>query len=260
MQKNFMLERDTLMALGVLARAYVDFDPPISTAAKAPHPRGFNVHCLVLDNRDGEVLAMARNQIHAEEDPLQHAEQVCIRLAMNRLKAKRPRAAGRTVVDYYKGDLFMEPGVAEEDFAFKGCTLYNTFDPCGFCATTSLVCYMKRVAYLFEDKKFNGVYDLMKEKYFTKRDSIKEPTRTDEQSAGFIAPASRLLLGVRKKVHDLEEAGTDLVLTLDHCREELAEAATQLAELKADHLSTTGPEGDRNLRTLEGLQRIVLGI
>ncbi len=260
MHMNFMLERDTLMALGVLARAYVDFDPPISTAGKMPHSRGFNVHCLVLDNRDGEVLAVARNQIYSDEDPLQHAEQVGIRLSMKRLKVKRPRAAGRTVVDYYKGDLFMEPGNTEEDFAFKGCTLYNTFDPCGFCATTSLVCYMKRIAYLFEDKKFNGVYELMKEKYFTKRDSIKQPTVTNEMAGGFIGSASKLLLGLRRKVHDLEGSGTDLVQTLDQCRDDLAQASTLLAEVNANSLTTTGKEGDCNRRTLTDLQRMVLGI
>ena len=260
MPTNFLLERDTLMALGILARAYVDFDAPISTLAKAPHYRGFNVHCLILDNRDGEVLAVARNQIYADEDPLQHAEQVGIRAAMKQLKAKRPRASGRTVVDYYKGDLFMEPGVTDQDFALKGCTLYNTFDPCGFCATTSLVCYMKRVAFLFADTKFEGVYELMKEKYFTKRDSIKQPTFVDEKGSGFVGEASKLLVGLRRKVHDLEGVGTDLVQTLDVCRDDLAKAATLLAGLKVDALTTTGEEGKFNRRTLTDLHRMVLGI
>ncbi|MFM9962113.1 MAG: hypothetical protein ACKV2Q_12905 [Planctomycetaceae bacterium] len=260
MPTNFILERDTLMALGVLARAYVDFDAPISTLDKAPPSRGFNIHCLILDNRDGEVLAVARNQIYADEDPLQHAEQVGIRAAMKRLKAKRPRASGRTVVDYYKGDLFMEPGVTDQDFAIKGCTLYNTFDPCGFCATTSLVCYVKRVAYVFPDKKFEGVYELMKEKYFTKRDSIKQPTFIDKNAAGFIGEASNLIADLRDKVHRLEADGTDLVRTLDRSRDFLEKASTLLATLRVDALFTTGDELKLNSRTLTDLQRMVLGI
>jgi tRNA(Arg) A34 adenosine deaminase TadA len=260
MKTDFMIERDTIMTLGILARAYVDFDPPISTAPKAPHTTGFNVHCLVLDNRDGEVLAVARNRIFAESDPLQHAEQGGIRLAMARLKAKRPRPARMTVVEYYKGELFMQPGTTDADFAFKGCTLYNTFDPCGFCATTSLVCYMKRIAYVFEDKKFSGVYDLMKTQYFTNRDSIKEPTATSANAKGFIGPAGQLVADLRKKVHDLEEDGTDLVLTLDRCREDLAKASSMLANLGPDSLQTTGDEAKYNLKTLTDVQRLVLGM
>lgn len=260
MTSQFMLERDLIAAMGILARAYVDFDPPVVRGDKQTHVTGFNVHCFVLDNRDGEVIAVGRNRIFAESDPLQHAEQVGIRQALSRLKEKRPRPSGMPVTDYYKGHLFMEPGTSEADFSTKGCTLYNTFDPCGFCATTLLVCYMKRIAYLFEDAKFSEVYGMMKREYFKGRDSVKQPIEVVENGEGFIATSSRLLSTLRSKVHQLEQNGTDLVLTLDVCREDLSQASVLLSQLTENSLQTSGNERVMNVKTLRDVQRIALGV
>ena len=156
-----------------MAANYVRFDPALKIGNDTSHARGFNVQCLIVDNVDGEVLAIEQNRIHADHNPLQHAEQIGIRNAMARLHAKRPRPGNLSVEKYYKQKLFMAPGSNPPDYVNVGCTLYNSFDPCGFCAVTLLVCYMKRIAYLFEDKKFDGVYEQMRA-YFKNRESIKE--------------------------------------------------------------------------------------
>jgi len=256
MSEVFRAERDCLAGLGVLASTHIQFDPALQTRGAASHAYGFNVHCLVVDNADGEVLALERNRIHVDSNPLQHAEQVGIRAAMTRLHAKRPREVGMPVEQYYKTCLFMAPGTAPEDFCNRGCTLYNTFDPCGMCAVTLLVCYMKRIAYLFDNPQFATVYDDMRQ-YFRGRESIKEPLALLADGDDHpLRKGSRLIRATRAKVKHLEESGTPLMTTVDWCREELQQATVLLIETDSDHLITTGEERERNLRTLQDIKRL----
>lgn len=257
MRTVFNRERDSIAGLGLLASTYVRFDPAIGLEpGKVTHVVGFNVHCLVIDNTDGEVLALERNRIFGDSNPLQHAEQLGVRAAMARLQQKRPRPAGMTVSAYYKSSLFMEKGTAPDDYLNRGCTLYNTFDPCGMCAVTLLACYMKRIAYLFADKTFEHVYDDMG-KLFKGRESIKEEIALLEEGDSPITKGAQLIKRLREKVHQLEESKTaDLVLTLDHCREELAEATSILQAIESSHLKTTGIDYERNLRTLNEVKRL----
>lgn len=260
MTTPFQFERDLIVSLGILARTHTKFDPALKYAGGVVHAGGFNVHAFVVDHRDGEVVAAEFNQIFAEEDPLQHAEQRAIRSAYRRLKDKRPRAPGVTVEQYYKTQCFMEPGVKDEDFIQGGCSLYNTFDPCGLCATTLLACYMKRIAYLFADHKFSDVYDAMKRDYFRGRDSIKQPVTTRLEAHGLQLSAVKLIEDLKSKVDELEKAGTPLVMTLDQCPKELAEAAALLGAWDESACVTTGDELLRNRRTLRDVRRIALGI
>ena len=259
MSDLFKKERDTIAAIGLLAATYVRFDPPLKSESAVSHVHGFNVHCLIVDNSDGEVLALEQNRIHADENPLQHAEQIGVRQALNRLHVKRPRPAGISVEKYYRDLLFMSPGGTPDDFVNHGCTLYNTFDPCGMCATTLLVCYMKRIAYLFEDKTFGGVYDYMRS-YFKNRESLKEPLSVvDAPPGGLAGPlieAGKLIATLRTRVVNLEAAGTPLVMTLDALRGDLADATTLLINLRPEHLVTTDAELQRNQRTLNDIKRL----
>jgi tRNA(Arg) A34 adenosine deaminase TadA len=252
---TFKAERDTIAGLGLLASHHIRFDPAIPLGGKTLHAHGFNVHCLVVDNADGEVLALNRNRIYADQNPLQHAEQVALRDAIARLHAKRPRDDGMTIDDYIRQRMFMAPGTQEADYWNVGCTLYNTFDPCGFCAVTLLVCYMKRIAFLFDDKKFDGVYEKMRE-YFKKRESIKEPLALVADSATPLGAGARLITELRAKVKALEESGTQLVMTLDSEREALAKGAELFAAITPEHLTTQGQERARNLRTLTDIRKL----
>lgn len=254
MDDTLRVERDALVTLGVLSHNYLFFDPPISVGdGKITHCRGFNVHGCVIDNRDGEVLAVAANAIHAHDDPLQHAEQRVLRKAISRLHAKQPRSASQTVEEYYKSSMFMAPGTAAGDYLRTGCTLYNTFDPCAMCAVTLLVAYMKRVVYVVEDAKFAAVYEDMKQKYFSTRQSIKEPADYDRADSPLIRATRDLVGRLRAKVATL--AGVELVHSLDHCRDELAAAAEALRTARAaDLVADDGEDRRRNRRTLEDLQ------
>src|SRR5438046_1900928 len=125
-------ERDAIASMGLLARAYFLFDAPIELGDGKPptHFRGLNVHCFVIDHADGELLAAERNMIHAEENPLHHAEQRAVRAAIDRIRQKRPRPAEMTVESYYQTMMFMARGSTAGDYLRRGCTLYNAFDPC----------------------------------------------------------------------------------------------------------------------------------
>lgn len=258
---SFKSERDTIAGLGLLTSHYVRFDPAVSVRGKATHAHGFNVHCLVVDNVDGEVLALDRNRIYADQNPLQHAEQVAVREALDRLHIKYPCPPGMSIDDYIRKRLFMSPGQGERDFIDVGCTLYNTFDPCGFCAVTLLVCYMKRIAFLFEDKKFDGVYEKMRE-YFRNRESLKEPMALVESPAPAEGQANgnpllegaRLIRDLRERVKAKEEAGTALVMTLDGEHEALGQASGLFLRIGPEHLTTEGNERERNLRTLSDIR------
>jgi tRNA(Arg) A34 adenosine deaminase TadA len=252
-------ERDCLAGLGLLASTYIHFDPELVRGKSVSHAYGFNVNCLVIDNADGEVVAIERNRIYADNNSLQHAEQVGIRAAMDRLHAKRPRDPGMPVDEYLSGHLFMEKGTAPEDFLNKGVTLYNTYDPCAMCAVTLLTCRMKRIAYLFADKQFETVYDMMR-KFYPGRDSVKEPLAVpDGKGSAALSQGAALILRLRGKVTKIEERGIPLVRSLDQaeCRDDLREATALLANLDESQLSTSGSERTRNARTLGDIKRLL---
>ena len=150
----FREERDALAFLGLLSSLYLRFDPPISpadgSASQPTHFQGLNIHACIIDNVDGEVLALEHNQIHAHQSPVEHAEQRALRMAIARMGAKRPRAPATTVEDYYRTQMFYNDGA---DSLQGGATIYTSLEPCPMCATTILVCRVKRTVFLLQDRK-----------------------------------------------------------------------------------------------------------
>lgn len=257
MDELLRAERDAIAMLGILAHTHFRFDHPIPTKAGAPatHFAGLNVHCCVVDNADGEVLAVGRNSIHADENPLQHAEQVVVRAALERLKRKRPRSAGVTVEDYYRSSLFMGKGTQPADFVRVGCTLYNTFDPCAMCAVTLLIAYMKRIAFVIPDVKYAGFYEATKEKYFPTRESVRESVTFAGADSAFIREVRELHAGLLKRVEELLAKQLNLINVLDQSADILASAANLLRKTTAADLATKGDDQVRNARTLADMKR-----
>src|SRR5262249_42075788 len=154
----FRAERDALAFLGIISSLHLRFDPPISvpnfTQLQPTHFRGLNIHAMVIDNADGEVLALEQNQIHAHQSPVEHGEQRVLRSAIARIGEKRPRDSATTVEDYYRAHLFYGDGLEDDDFLNKGATIYTSLEPCPMCATTILVCRVKRTVFLLQDHTF----------------------------------------------------------------------------------------------------------
>ncbi|MBP3954081.1 hypothetical protein J8F10_02065 [Gemmata sp. G18] len=257
MDEQLRTERDAIATLGLLARTYFLFDRPIPARTGAPptHFAGLNVHCCVIDNTDGEVLAVGRNSIHADENPLQHAEQVVIRAAHERLRRKRPRGAGVTVEDYYRSSLFMAKGGQPGDFLRVGCSLYNAFDPCAMCACTLLIAYMKRIAYVIPDKKYEGFYEETKKKFFSSRESVRESVALAGADSAFVRGVQQLHTDLLARIQELVAGGTDLINVLDHSEPLLARAAQLLQSATEKDLVTTDDDRTRNARTLADFKR-----
>lgn len=174
-------DRDSLAFLGLLARAYLTWDPPIAVGKDSSgrdeytHFTGLNIQAAIVDNPDGALLALERNGIHEAESPVEHAEQRAVRAAVAVLRQKRTRRPGESVEAWYRSRLFYDKGTDRADFVTRGSTLYSTLEPCPMCATTLLVGRVKRVVYLIPDGKFGGSWRAIKDNFYRGYELAFEP-------------------------------------------------------------------------------------
>jgi len=87
------------------------------------------VGAVLVDGRDGRVLAEAHNRVEADADPCAHAELLAIRAAC--------RAQGRKWL--------------------AGCDLYVTLEPCAMCAAALALARVRRLYFGAYDPKGGGV-------------------------------------------------------------------------------------------------------
>lgn len=250
-------ERDAVACLGLFAGAFARFDPPvIYTGEAAPsHVAGLNIHAAVLDNSDGEVLALDRNTIHSDGSPLQHGEQRAVRTAIARVSAKRPRQPGQAVEGYYRSSMFMGKGTTPDDFLNAGGTLYTTLEPCPMCASTLLVCRMKRVVFLLADQKYGGAWQLLKTKYYAADESQYSQLTLSGAGSPFADRVGDLFSRVVAKTDELRKKNVRDTHLLDFCRDELGEAFELLLGTKSSDLASVAAGDSRNSTTLAGLQK-----
>jgi tRNA(Arg) A34 adenosine deaminase TadA len=256
-------ERDALAFLGLLARMHQQFDPPVPTGEETPtHGAGLNIHALLVDNAEGHVIGLGRNQIHATESPTQHAEQQAVRQGVDWVRANRPRAASQTVEQYYRTGMFMAPGGDAADFVRRGVTLVSTLEPCPMCATTTLVCRVKRVAFVVNDRKYGGLWPRVKQEFYANDESrygrldLGDPA---DARAGWIRRAAELYRDVVARADALRDGAPAVRDThvFDSMAQQLAEAFEQLCRLDATQLPDPPGLGQPspNPRTLADLQR-----
>src|SRR5882757_8579662 len=203
----FRAERDALAFLGLLSSLYLRFDPPISCGdgdtAQPTHFQGLNIHALIIDNIDGEVLALEHNQIHAHQSPVEHAEQRALRMAIARIGIKRPRAAATTVEAYYREQMFYDDGAEAADFLQRGTTIYTSLEPCPMCATTILVCRVKRTVFLLQDTTFGGAWVSTKSQYYAKYQLTYGQLNLSDVTSPFIARVRGVHQTMSKRVEDI---------------------------------------------------------
>jgi tRNA(Arg) A34 adenosine deaminase TadA len=256
----FRAERDALAFLGLLSSLYLQFDPPISpadgTAAQPTHFQGLNIHALIIDNADGEVLALEHNQIHAHQSPVEHAEQRALRMAIARIGAKRPRAPATTVEDYYRAQMFYDDGAEDEDFLQRGATIYTSLEPCPMCATTILVCRVKRTVFLLQDTTYGGVWVSAKNQYYQKYHLTYGQLNLSDASSPFILRVRDLHQAVSKRVERVRKDKVIDTLVFDHLIEDLQTAFKLFCQLTPDDLATQGDHNKTNRRTLDDIRRM----
>jgi tRNA(Arg) A34 adenosine deaminase TadA len=250
-------EKDSLAFLGLLARVYLLYDPPIEVAGEsAPtHFAGLNIHACIVDNIDGEVLGVDRNSIHSDQNPLQHGEQKALRSAIVRVKEKRPRQASTTIEQYYRSQMFMAKGSTASDFLRLGATCYTTLEPCPMCASTLLVARMKRVVFILRDSKYGGAWQMLKAQYYLGDESIYQELVIDAAQSPLASSCADLRDRLIAKADTLRQSGIRDTHILDHCRSELEEAAQMLRLMSESALITTGADHACNVHTLAQLKQ-----
>ena len=256
----FCAERDALAFLGLLSSLYLRFDPPISpgdgSAAQPTHFQGLNIHALIIDNADGEVLALEHNQIHAHQSPVEHAEQRALRMAIARIGAKRPRASATTVEDYYRAQMFYDDGAEDVDFLQRGATIYTSLEPCPMCATTILVCRVKRTVFLLQDTTYGGVWVSAKNQYYQKYHLAYGQLNLSDASSPFILRAQNLHQAMSNRVEGVRKGKVIDTLIFDHLVEDLETGFKLFCQLTPDDLTTRGDHNTTNRRTFDDLRRM----
>jgi tRNA(Arg) A34 adenosine deaminase TadA len=251
----FRAERDALAFLGVLSSLYLRFDPPISAAdggmTQPTHFQGLNIHALIIDNADGEVLALEHNQIHAHQSPVEHAEQRALRTAIARIGTKRPRAAQITVEDYYRTQMFYDDRAGDADYLQRGATIYTSLEPCPMCATTILVCRVKRTVFLLKDTTYGGVWVSAKNQYYNKYNLTYGQLDLSSADSSFVMRVRDLHQAMSKRVEEIRKDKVIDTLIFDHLVEDLAVAFKSLCQVSPDDLANR-----TNRRTLDDLRRI----
>ena len=256
----FRAERDALAFLGLLSSLHLRFDRPISSPignqSQPTHFHGLNVHALVIDNSDGEVLALEQNQIHAHQSPVEHGEQRALRAAIACLGAKRPRGSATTVEDYYRSQLFYGDGLEEADFLNKGATIYTSLEPCPMCATTILVCRVKRAVFLLQDHTYGGAWITIKKTFYDKYDLTYGQLDLSNAKSALIRRAHDINKTISEKVEKLHSQNVVDTLFFDHLASDLEAAFRFFCGVSVSDLATKGAHNTANARTLEDLKRV----
>lgn len=104
-------------------------DLAIIEAEKAALRGEVPIGAVVVDSRNGEVLARAGNRTEEENDPTAHAEIVALRLAAHHMGSPR----------------------------LPYCDLYVTLEPCTMCATAISFARIRRLYFGAYDPKGGGV-------------------------------------------------------------------------------------------------------
>ena len=256
----FRAERDALAFLGVISSLHLRFDPPISapnvSQSQPTHFHGLNVHALVIDNADGEVLALEQNQIHAHQSPVEHGEQRALRVAIARVGQKRPRGTATIVEEYYRSQLFYGNGAEEDDFLKQGATIYTSLEPCPMCATTILVCRVKRTVFLLQDRKFGGAWTTIKDKFYESFKLTYGQLNLSYDKSPLIQRAHQIYKTMGQKVEALHKDKVPDTLFFDHLTEDLRAGFHLFCGVADRDLATKGASHDANARTLRDLKRI----
>jgi tRNA(Arg) A34 adenosine deaminase TadA len=179
-----------------------------------------------------------------------------LRAAIARLGEKRPRDSVTTVEDYYRRQLFYGDGLEEADFLNKGATIYTSLEPCPMCATTILVCRVKRVVFLLQDHTYGGAWITIKKTFYDKYDLSYGQLDLSNATSPLIQRAHDINSTIGQKVEALHAQNVIDTLFFDHLAGDLQVAFQFFCGVTVGDLATKGAQNTANSRTLTGLKRV----
>lgn len=263
------IERNAVVFLGLLSHVYLEWDPPIKgSSGETTHFFGLNIHAAVVDNSDGHILALSRNSIHKDDNPIEHAEQHAIRAAVRELERKRPRDNKTTVEDYYRNKLFYAAGKEAADFVYTGCSIYTTLEPCPMCTATLCVCRMKQVNYILPDGVYGGSWSGklnpppakgvgLKDVYYAKYDLQYSVLDLSSNNGKLIARAQSIYSDILSKAAELSAKGIPATLTFDYLHDELQGVFEYFETVDQNSFVGGGTDLELNLNTLVDFRKLL---
>jgi tRNA(Arg) A34 adenosine deaminase TadA len=187
---------------------------------------------------------------------VEHAEQRALRVAIARIAAKRPRAPATTVEEYYREQMFYADGAEDADFLQTGATIYTSLEPCPMCATTILVCRVKRTVFLLQDTTFGGAWVSVKNQFYNKNKLIYGQLNLSDAGSPFISRVRDVHQAMSRRVEDVRKDKVIDTLIFDHLIEDLHTGFKLLCQVIPDDLTSRGDHNTTNRRTLDDLKQM----
>jgi hypothetical protein len=124
------------------------------------------------------------------------------------------------------------------------------------CATTILVCRVKRTVFLLQDTTYGGVWVSAKDQYYKKYDLSYGQLSFSGPGSPFIMRVRELHETMSKRVEGIRNEKVVDTLIFDHLLEDLQTGFKMLCQVGPEELMTKGDNNATNGRTLGDLRRM----
>src|SRR5262249_52498631 len=118
------------------------------------------------------------------------------------------------------------------------------------CATTILVCRVKRTVFLLQDTTYGGVWVSAKNQYYNKYNLTYGQLNLSNANSPFVARVRDLHQAMSKRVEDIRKDKVIDTLIFDHLVEDLAAAFKLLCQVSPDDLATRDDHNKTNGRSM----------
>ncbi len=152
--------------------------------------------------------------------------------------------------------MFYDDRAEDADFLRRGATIYTSLEPCPMCATTILVCRVKRTVFLLQDTTFGGAWVSTKNQFYKKYNLTYGQLNLSDASSPFIMRVRDLHQTMSRRVEGIRNGKVIDTLIFDHLIEDLQTGFKLFCQVTPDDLTTRGDHNTTNRRTFDDLRRM----